>query len=147
MIFTKYDTSTNDEQVEKLTRGFTIHYKACIGSLIYLLSTRGDLSFAVHNLAKFSSNPGKLHFEVLVHLLKYIRNNKTLGLKYYSDMNYAHLSDLLIQASIKTENPLMDFFDSSWQDYPYTDRSTGSYIIFYQGGSIEHGTHVPEPIS
>ena len=52
-IFTKYDVSTSDEQVEKLTREYNIHYRSCIGSLIYLLSTRVDLSFAVHNLAKF----------------------------------------------------------------------------------------------
>ena len=36
MIFTKYDTSTSDEQVEKLTREYNIHYRACIYSLIYL---------------------------------------------------------------------------------------------------------------
>ena len=54
MIFTKEDVSTSDEQVEKLTREFNINYTACIGSLIYLLSTRVDLSFAVHKFAKFS---------------------------------------------------------------------------------------------
>ena len=32
MIFTKADASTSDEQVEKLTREFSIHYRACIGS-------------------------------------------------------------------------------------------------------------------
>ena len=53
MIFTKEDVSTSDEQVESLTREYNIHYRACIGSLIYLLSTRVDLSFAVHKLAKF----------------------------------------------------------------------------------------------
>ena len=42
MIFTKDDTSTSDEKVEKLTREFNIHYKACIGSLIYLLSAQSD---------------------------------------------------------------------------------------------------------
>ena len=40
MIFTKQDVSTSDEQVERLTREYNIHYRACIGSLIYLLSTR-----------------------------------------------------------------------------------------------------------
>ena len=63
MIFKKQDASTSDEQVEKLTREFNIHYRACIGLLIYLLSTRVDLSFEVHKLAKFSSNPGKVQFE------------------------------------------------------------------------------------
>ena len=37
----------------------------------------------------------------------------------------------------------MAFSDSSWQDCPDTGRSTGAYIIFYQGWPIEHGTHVP----
>ena len=54
MIFTKADTSTSNEQVEKLTREFNIQYRACIGSFIYLLSTIVNLSFAVHKLAKFS---------------------------------------------------------------------------------------------
>ena len=40
----------------------------------------------------------------------------------------------------------MDFSDSSWQDCPDTGRSTGSYIILYQGGPIEHVTHVPGPV-
>ena len=40
MIFTKDDVSTSDEQVERLTREYNIHYRACIGSLIYLLYTR-----------------------------------------------------------------------------------------------------------
>ena len=48
MIFTKADTSTIHEQVEKLTKEFNILYRACIGSLIYLFSTRMYLSFAVH---------------------------------------------------------------------------------------------------
>ena len=81
IIFIKENVSTSDEQVEKLTREYNIHYRACIGSLIYLLSTRVELSFEVHKLAKFSANPGKVHFEGLVHLLRYIRDNKTLGLK------------------------------------------------------------------
>ena len=52
IIFTKEDVSTSDEQVEKLTRQFNIHYRACIFSLVYLLSTRVALIFSVHKLAK-----------------------------------------------------------------------------------------------
>ena len=114
IIFTKGDISTSDEKVEKLTREFNIHYRACIGSLIYLFSTKVDLSFTLHKLAKFSANPGKVKFEVLIHILIYIRYNKTFGLKYFTDMNDAPVTDLLRQASIKTENHLMDFYDSSW---------------------------------
>ena len=45
----------------------------------------------------------------MVHLLRYIRENKNSGLKYYADMNDEPVSDLLRQASIKNENHLMDF--------------------------------------
>ena len=31
MILTKYDKSTSDEQVDKLTREFNIHYRSCPG--------------------------------------------------------------------------------------------------------------------
>ena len=112
MIFTKEDVSASDEQVENLTREYNIHYLACIGSLIYLLSTRVDLRFAVHKLAKFSANP---------------------------------VTDLLRQTNIKTKNHLMAFSYSSWQDCPDTGRSTGLYIILYQGGPIYHRTYVSGP--
>ena len=41
----------------------------------------------------------------------------------------------------------MVFPDSSWKYFPDTGISTGAYIIFYQGGPIDHGTHVPGPVS
>ena len=53
-IFTKNDTSNSDEKVDNLSREFNIHYIACIGSLIYIIDIRVDLSFAVQNLEKFS---------------------------------------------------------------------------------------------
>ena len=106
-----------------------------------------DLIFPVYKLEKFSENSGKLHFERIVHLLIYIRDNKTLGLKYYGNINDALVSDLLIKASIKTENHLMDFSYSSWQYCPDSVRGTRSYIILYQGGPIYHGTHVPGPFA
>ena len=62
-------------------------------------------------------------------------------------MKYLPLSDLLIQASINTENQLMGFYDSSWQYFTDTGRTIGAYIIFYQGWTIYHGKHVPGPVS
>ena len=42
---------------------------------------------------------------------------------------------------------MIAFYDYSWQNCPDNSRSTGAYIIFYQGGPIDHGTHVPGPVS
>ena len=35
MILTNVDASTSDEKIKNFTREFNIHYRACIGSLIY----------------------------------------------------------------------------------------------------------------
>ena len=74
MIFTKDYTSTSDEQVEKFTREFNIHYIFFVDLFIVYKSS---LEFSVHNIDKFSSNPGKVHCEGLIHLLGYIGDNKT----------------------------------------------------------------------
>ena len=66
-----------------------------------------------------------------------------MGLKYYADMNDVPVTDPLRQASIKTGNHLMDFSYSILQNFPDTGISKGAYNIFYQGGPIDHGTHVP----
>ena len=70
-----------------------------------------------------------------------------MGLNYYVDMNDSPVTDLLRQDHIKAEDHLVGFSDSSWQDCPDTGRSIGTYIIFYQGGTIDHGTHVPGQVS
>ena len=62
-----------------------------------------------------------------------------MGLNYYDDMKDAPLSGLLRQDIIKTDKQLIFFSDYSWQYFPWTGRSTGAYIIFYQGGPIDHG--------
>ena len=77
-----------------------------------------------------SSDPGKLHSEGLVHLLRYIRDNKTLSLKYYANMKHEPLFDLLRQASNKLRVNFWIYL----------------IIFFYQGGPIDHGTHVPGPV-
>ena len=96
---------------------------------------------------KFSSNTGKLHFEGLIHLLRYIRDKKNFGIKYHSKIEDAPISDLLIQAIIETKNQLMVLSDNICKDFPDTGRSTGVYIVFYQGVPIDDCTHVPGAVS
>ena len=83
----------------------------------------------------------------MVHLLRYIRGKNNLGLKYYVKIEYTTLSDFLIQARINTENQLMVFYYSIWKDCSDNIRSAVSFIFFYQGGPIDHFTHVPGTVS
>ena len=135
------------EQVEMFSREYNIHYRACVGSLLYILSTREFLCFALYKLSRFSSNPGKAHFEILVHLLKYIRDNKNLGLKNYAKIEDVPLSDILRHSITNTENQFIVFYDSIWRDCPDTGRSTGTHIFSCQGGPIYHFTHVTGPVA
>ena len=41
----------------------------------------------------------------------------------------------------------MVFSDSRWQDCPDTERSTGAYIVFYHGRTIDYCTHVTGPVA
>ena len=96
MILAKEDNFTSDEKMEVLSTEYKIQYRSRVGSLIYLLYTIVNLCFTVHKLAKFSSIPGRVHFEGLVYLLMYIRYNKNLGLIYYAKIKDAPIYDLLI---------------------------------------------------
>ena len=83
----------------------------------------------------------------MVHLLIYIREKNNLGLEYYSKIEDAHIYDLFIQDSIKSDNQFMVFSDYRWQDYPNNGISTGSYIVFYQGVPIDNCTQVTGPVA
>ena len=60
---------------------------------------------------KVLSNPGKVHFEGLFHLLIYIRDKNNLGLKNCAEIEDVPLSVLLRHASIKYDNQLIVFSD------------------------------------
>ena len=42
---------------------------------------------------------------------------------------------------------MIDFSDYIWKYCPEIGWSTGAYTIFYQGGAIYHGPHVPGSVS
>jgi hypothetical protein len=142
-IATKEDMSKTEEEAIRLEKEYGFAYSSVVGALIYILSTRPDLTFAVSKLAKFMRLPGKKHFEAIAHLLHYLREKSQLGLKYYSDLARAPLQRILTESRVEATRNLVTFSDSSWQDCPDTGRSTACYTVTYMGGVIDHSTHVP----
>ena len=97
-----------------LSKEYNIHYKACVEPLIYLFLQ--DWIYVLQYTSwNFSSNTGKVNFEGLVHLLRYM-SEKKLGLKYYTKIEDVPIYDLLRQSIIKTENQLVVLYDSICQD-------------------------------
>ena len=144
---TKEDQAKTEEESKDIQRSYNIDFAACVGCLIYLSYTRFDILYAVNKLAKFTRKPGKPHMNAIIHVLRYLRDNPTLGIKYYSDWEQSPLCNLLKNNGLPTKNELVTFSDSSWQDDIDTSRSTGCYLITYRGGIVDQSSNIPEPVA
>jgi hypothetical protein len=77
---TSEDCSSSEEEARNLELQYNIDFASCVGSLIYLGMTQTDILFAVNKLAKYTRKPGKAHFEAIIQLLRYLRDNLMYGL-------------------------------------------------------------------
>jgi hypothetical protein len=146
-FLTNKDCPEDPADSQCLQEEFNIDYAACVGSLICLANTRPDMIFGINKLAKFSRAPGEKHILALVHLLRYLSQHTQYGLTFYSDITHSPIYKMLKQNDIQPSRNLFTFTDSSWDDDPDTSRSTGGYLIFYQGGVVDHSSNMPGPVA
>ena len=100
-------------------------YLSVVGSLLYAaICTRPDIFYAVMQLARFNSNPGKPHVKAAETCIRYVEETCDLGIKYTAPKD--KLARLVINA----------FVDSDWGGCPDTRRSTMGYIIQVCGGPV-----------
>jgi len=127
-------------------------YRSVVGSLMYLVGgTRPDCAVAVNHLSRFSSNPGKPHWDAMVWLLRYLHGTRALGISYIGNhrqgvileeerRNGAHVnaddapSPRMLSESFRCN--LVAYTDSDWGSCVDTRRSTTGYVIFMNGGPI-----------
>ena len=64
----KEDGPKNPKGREEMRR---IPYREAVGALMWAATTRPDLSFAAHNLAKFCDDPGPVHWRTAMKTLRY----------------------------------------------------------------------------
>lgn len=57
-------------------------YQSVIGSVMYAMGTRPDISFVVSKLSQFSSNPREQHWLAMKRLLRYLVKTKDYALIY-----------------------------------------------------------------
>jgi transposase InsO family protein len=81
--------------------------------------TRPDITFTVNKLCKYMANPGTKHWQLLKHLLRYLKGTQHLGITF----NFNSPSS--------GGNMLAGYTDSSFADCPDTGRSTLAYNFFY----------------
>ena len=55
-------------------------YRRLVGSLIYLTTTRLDISYAIHQVSQFMTSPRHLHLVAVRRIIRYLRGSPTRGL-------------------------------------------------------------------
>src|SRR3954464_3141165 len=64
---------------------YPTRYRELVGSLIYLVATRPDISEAVQVLSQFMHAPTTIHYVTLLRVQRYLRSTITRSLFYSSD--------------------------------------------------------------
>ena len=91
--------------------------------------------------------PGESHMITLIHLLHYLKQHTQYGLTFYSDFTKSPAYKILLDNNVPPSRNMFTFCDSSWDDDHDTSRSTGGFLIFYQGGVVDHSSNMPDPIA
>ncbi|CAM9329135.1 unnamed protein product, partial [Sphacelaria rigidula] len=116
----KTDGSENRDEVKEM-RG--IPYREAVGVLIWIAATtRPDLSFAAHNVAKFSENPGPAHWEAVMKVMQYLKNTKDCRIVYGETSR----SDTKFSAWVDPDHSMC----------PDTRRSVSGAAFILAGGAI-----------
>lgn len=89
-------------------------YRRLIGQLLYLTTTRPDITFTVHKLSQYVSNPTSQHMQAAHKILKYLKNSPGQGLFYSSNNSLT----------------LKSFSDADWAKCSKTRRSISGYCVF-----------------
>ena len=91
-------------------------YRSLVGSLMYALITRPDISTAVSMCARYLAQPRQAHLEAAHRVLRYLYHTRAMPLVY----NQVDAKDLRITI----------FADSSWADDVDTRRSRYGFAVY-----------------
>ncbi|XP_068648715.1 secreted RxLR effector protein 161-like [Aristolochia californica] len=89
-------------------------YRRLVGSLIYLTTTRPDISYAIYQVSQFMSSPHYLHIAAVRRIIRYLRGSPTSGLFFPTGSSLQ----------------LIAYRDADWAGCPDTRRSTTSWCMF-----------------
>jgi hypothetical protein len=138
-------TTTPDESFQ-IKEAYNLDYAFCFGSLFYMFYTRSYIRFSGKDPAKYSRQPGEKHLGALIHLLHYTKQHEQLGFTKYPATTKSPIYPLSQDNNITPSRNMFTLCDSRWDDNRDTLRSTGGFLIFYQGGVVHHLSNMSEPV-
>jgi hypothetical protein len=72
--------------LDKPPFSLNFNYGSMIGKLNYLAqTTRPDIMYATHQLAKYSSNPREPHGDAALYLVQYLKKSRDIGIRFQPD--------------------------------------------------------------
>ena len=99
-------------------------YRELIGSLQYVaLATRPDISFTISKLAQLLVNPGRVHLEAALRILRYLKSTKEWALNPRGDVV-----------------DIAGFTDSDWGGDRDNRKSISAYVFRMGQGAISWKT-------
>jgi hypothetical protein len=104
----------------------SFHYRSVIGKLNYLeKSSRPDIAYAVHQCARFASDPKLQHTKAVKLIGRYLKSKKTMGLKCIPKFESINC---FVDAGFAGDwNPNIAESDSS------TARSRSGFVVMFAG--------------
>ena len=108
--------------IDKTTPKLDRPYMELLGAVLYVAnSTRPDISYAVSELSRYSSHPGREHWNELKRVLYYLNETKNHGIVYQGS-----------KSSI-----IHGYVDASYARCPVTRRSRHGAILLHSGGAVD----------
>nr|XP_016504415.1 PREDICTED: uncharacterized mitochondrial protein AtMg00810-like [Nicotiana tabacum] len=92
------------------------YYRKLVGKLNFLTNTRLDIAYSVQHLSQFMQAPREPHLKDAIHVLRYLKNDPTLGIFLSNDPSYK----------------VITYCDSDWVAYPDSRRSISGYLVLFR---------------
>jgi hypothetical protein len=117
------------------------NYRSAVGKLNYLAqTTRPDIMYAVHQIAKYSPDPRQSHGVAILFLVRYLKKTRDLGLKFKPDpkKGFECYCDADFSGNWNREFAPID---------PSTAKSRSRWIIFYAGCPVSWASKLQAQIA
>src|ERR1700678_2230730 len=102
-----------------------VPYREAIGALNWVaVGTRPDIAFVVGQLAQFMESPGKVHWEAVKRVLRYLKGTKDLKLTYGKSGNQG------LEAFIDA--------DGATQEHR---RAISGFVVIIDRGAVSRAVH------
>ena len=116
-----------------------IPYRELVGTLLWIANgTRPDIAYAVTTLAKYTSNPGELHWQALLRVLGYLSTTINHCICY--TRNAEQVNGITVTGHARGILPNISDFkcyvDASYAGVEDTRRSNTGYMFKICGGPV-----------